>query len=183
MANLKFSTHCHCPAESWRDVVSYEGIYSVSTCGLVRRDKQGLGATVGYILKSRLTRKGYSQVILSGKPLKKFSNVHFLVAGAFLGKRPDGYQINHKDGVKTNNHLSNLEYVTPSQNTKHAYATGLMPSQQGEHNPGAKLTESDVIEIKRRLVNGELQKDIARLFGVTPTNITMINTGRTWSHV
>lgn len=61
--------------------------------------------------------------------------VHVLIALAFIGPNPEGKQINHKDGNSENNIPSNLEYVTPSQNTKHAYDTGLAKSKGGRKSP------------------------------------------------
>lgn len=69
---------------------------------------------------------GYPLVNLyMGKRTRSLHTVHSLVAEAFIGSRPLNHEINHKDGCKTNNHVSNLEYVIPSENIRHAFTTGL----------------------------------------------------------
>ena len=69
---------------------------------------------------------GYPLVNLTtGKGKRTTHTVHSLVAEVFIGSRPANHEINHKDGCKTNNHVSNLEYVIPSDNIRHAFETGL----------------------------------------------------------
>lgn len=107
--------------ENWKLVESYE-ILEVSNFGRLRN------STRKNILKSTIDKNGYCSVNIKtvggkGKNLL----VHSLVAKAFLPNPTGKVQVNHLDGVKTNNALDNLEWVTPSENIKHAYATGLMP--------------------------------------------------------
>lgn len=105
--------------ERWRPVVGFEGLYEVSEQGRVRRE----GRT-DHNMKAHPSR-GYLAVQLwrFGKP--SMCLVHCLVAEAFLGLRPDGHEVNHKNGHKHDNKLVNLEYVTRSGNLEHAYRTGL----------------------------------------------------------
>lgn len=74
--------------EQWRDVVGYEGLYSVSNMGRVRRDSGGPGAQMGRILNPAL-RSGYPNVIFYVKGKKKNHHVHVFVAAAFIGPRPE----------------------------------------------------------------------------------------------
>lgn len=77
-------------------------------------------------LKTSCGRAGYPVVgLTAGKGKRTMRTVHSLVAEAFIGSRPANHEINHKDGCKTNNHVNNLEYVTPSENIRHAFTTGL----------------------------------------------------------
>lgn len=77
-------------------------------------------------LKTPCGTAGYPLVNLTtGKGKRTLHTVHSLVAEAFIGNRPANHEINHKDGCKTNNHVSNLEYVIPSDNIRHAFETGL----------------------------------------------------------
>lgn len=103
--------------EEWRSVVGYEGLYQVSDEGRVRRG--------GRVLKRQHTANGYPVVQLwrDGEP--KTCLVHRVVAEAFIGTVPDGKEVNHRDGDKENATPSNLEYVTRSENSIHAYKTGL----------------------------------------------------------
>jgi hypothetical protein len=119
--------------EEWVDVFGYEGLYQVSNTGLVRScdrtvksaPKVGSRIAKGSARSCHLNGNGYLTVGLWKDGVGKTTYVHFLVSRAFLGECPDSYDVNHKDGIKTNNCVSNLEYCTRSQNLKHAYATGL----------------------------------------------------------
>jgi len=119
--------------EEWRSVVGWEGLYSVSSLGRVRRDKPGPGARVGRILKAVIGRYGYYQVALSRDCRPITQRVHLLVAAAFLGPCPPGHVANHLDGVKLHNQPSNLEYCTPSENMAHARRLGLFAAGDGHY--------------------------------------------------
>ena len=107
----------------WRSVKGYEGLYEASTDGEVRSIARR--TTKGGILKLYVSpHNGYAYVTLSKNNKRKTKRVHRLIATAFWGDRPEK-QINHKNGDKTDNRLSNLEYCTQSENMKHAYDTGL----------------------------------------------------------
>lgn len=100
----------------WKDIKDYEGLYQVSDEGYVRRILKD-GSTK--LLKNRPNGKYYT-VCLSKKCEKKGFNVHRLVAETFLEKPEGKSEVNHKDGDKHNNHISNLEWVTPKENLIHA---------------------------------------------------------------
>jgi hypothetical protein len=112
--------------EVWRPISGYEGLYSVSNLGRIRNelgfDKRWFA---GRILEGTKTKKGYIRIALSREGKKKFYRVHCLVASAFIGKCPTGMQVNHKDLNKSNNRLDNLEDMTPLQNIRHFYSSGL----------------------------------------------------------
>lgn len=91
-------------------------------------------------------------------------------------------QVNHKDGVRSNNAVSNLEYCTRSENMKHAHAIGLQ-SNRGEGHSQHKLSEGDVRKIHELLALGLTQKEIATAYGVTQSLISHIKAGRNWSHL
>lgn len=76
-------------------------------------------------LKGSVKKSGYVGIVLYSNGQKKHTHIHHLICLAFLGERPKGFDINHKDGVKTNNKLVNLEYCTKSENVKHAFKFGL----------------------------------------------------------
>lgn len=168
------------PGEEWRDVPDSDGAYKVSSRGRVMRVKAGRGTRAGRVLKASLDAYGYPMVVVrkNGKPYT--SCVHRLVAAAFLGPRPDGYCVNHRDGKPKNNDLSNLEYVTPAENSQHAVRLGLIKS--GEDNHNAKLTRKQVKQI-RGLLGTRTQTEIAGMFGVTPSLISHINRGHIWQDV
>lgn len=120
--------------EVWKEIPGYEGYYSVSSLGQVRRDKRANGTFVGRILKQKINRNGYAVVVPHRGGVGKRSTVHSLVVLAFIGPRSAKMQINHKDGIKHNNSVQNLEYVTASQNIRHAYDSGLMVAASGDAN-------------------------------------------------
>lgn len=103
----------------WKEIKGFEGLYEVSSEGNVKRVNTQL------ILKPRKHTGGYLTVCLwkDGKPTYRF--IHRLVAFAFIKNPNDKREVNHKDGVKTNNLLENLEWVSPRENQKHASAIGL----------------------------------------------------------
>lgn len=109
--------------EVWKDVPGYEGYYQVSNLGRVKSLTGYYKNKKNIILKYGLNR-GYQRVILCVNKIRKNIHIHQLVMLAFVGK-PNGMQINHINGVKTDNRLCNLEYVTQSENMKHAYRLGL----------------------------------------------------------
>ena len=166
-------------AEEWRAVVGYEGLYEVSNLGRVRRVGAGRGATVGRILETRSDRNGYRFVELTHHGQRHGVSVHRLVAAAFLGPSPEGQQVNHIDRDKMNSALSNLEYVTPSENVAHAYRTGVVP-RQGIRHGMAKLTEEQVRAI--RAASGTL-KEIGDRFGVHLSTIHLIRSEKHWRHL
>ena len=94
----------------------------------------------------------------------------------------DNLQVNHIDGNKHNNSLSNLEWCTCSENLKHAFAHNLH-SQTGERNSCAKLTESDVEQIIQKLLLGEKVTSIAKEFNVGHVTISDIKMHRNWAHL
>ena len=78
------------------------------------------------ILKEKCTTRGYLEVALYNNNKPKYCLVHRLVAEAFILKQKEKLQVNHIDGDKTNNNVSNLEWVSASENIQHAWETGLI---------------------------------------------------------
>jgi len=123
-------------------------------------------------LRPRRIGAGYLgiQCKLAGQRLDLY--VHRLVAEAFHGIDPDHREVNHIDGNKTNNHASNLEWVTHSQNHQHAALKRL--------SAVVSLTPEQVRSIKERLRRGETGNSIARRYGVSRSLIYHIKSGRSW---
>lgn len=139
----------------------------------------------GKFLSKHLTYNGYHRVWLKRNNIKKRKRVHCLVLETFIGPRPKGKQCNHKDGNKLNNHVSNLEWVTPKENHRHARQMGLI---NHDDNPAfvkqkfkGKFKEGEVWLIKRLLkADIVLQKEIAKMFQVVNSCISKIHTGATY---
>lgn len=148
-------------------------------------------------------REGYPKVKLyTTASLYVQVKVHHLVAEAFLGPRPEGLVVNHKDGNKDNNRADNLEYVTYSGNNRHAYQTGLrhptpglkgpahpswrprQPNGPGEQSPRHKLTSELVLKMRALSEHGHLsQRELARLFNVSQTTVSRIVNRVDWAHI
>lgn len=171
----------------WRTILGFEGLYSVSDAGGVRRDapSRGFGgrARPGEQMRQKASANGYRSVSLyppSGK--QRTLLVHRLVAAAFIGSCPAGRVVNHRDGHKANNALSNLEYVTPAENIRHAYATGLAKGRKGESNSMATLNAEAVTAI--RILANEHNWSvaaIARAFRVDTSRVHRILDGSLWA--
>ena len=126
-------------------------------------------------------KNGYVKVALRSTdlPPKKCHrySVHRLVMENFCPvENMENLQVNHKDGNKQNNCLSNLEWVTCQENIDHAISTCL----RAKTNGAAKLTESQVIEIYKRTQNGETNTALGREFGVHPDSIGRIRNKKLW---
>lgn len=171
--------------EIWKLVNEYEGDYSVSNFGNVRSERTTTCTYTGRMLKNVTHRCGYLQVGLYKNGRAKIFLVHRLVASAFLGPCPPGFQVNHKDGNKANNHLDNLEYITPVENTRHAIATlGYRAGNgPGELCPTSKLTAVQVLRIRQLVKQGEKHATISAAYGVSRRCVGHIVCGATWKHL
>lgn len=177
--------------EEWRLVPGFEK-YAVSSYGVVKRITQGRGTKHGRLLKPSYNTEGRPRISLYYEPNKmKTRSVAQVVAMAFLGKRPPGKEINHKNGVRDHNRLENLEYVTPEENHYHAQIHGLLShgklhgdTVRGERNGYSKLSTGEVIEIKKKGRLGVLShSQIAKEYPVNRSVISRILEGKLWSHV
>lgn len=185
-------------AEVWKPVLAWEGIYEVSSEGRVRVVRTGL------IRKTTLSVDGYPRLGLRRQTRFETRSLHQLVAEAFLGPRPTGKVVNHKDGIKTNARPCNLEWATQGENSKHAVKMGLtargdrssrrlyperyltrIQTVVGSLHPAAKLSSEAVKEIrsaaKTRTYGTWTQ--LARKFGVDITTIRKAALGKSWRHI
>jgi hypothetical protein len=106
------------------------------------------------------------------------------VAIAFLPNPDSKPQVNHKDGDKRNNCVSNLEWVSQSENILHAFSTGLMTPQIGEQQAQHKLTEADVLTIRAEYAEREISyRGLAKRFGVSATLIRYVIIRKNWKHI
>jgi len=172
--------------EEWRDVNGYEELYQVSDRGRVKRVARGHGTHPGRILRPGQHRNGYLTVMLyrDGKQARVY--VHRLVAVAFHGPAPEGCEVNHRNGDKHDNRTENLEWMTKSENHKHAYRVlGQEPiSIKGEANGHSKLTRREVVEIRRLYATGDYtQRELGEMFGVSDVCISLIVRRKRWAHV
>ena len=172
--------------ENWKPVVGYEDSYEVSDHGRVRclyREKEFMArwgmARMRFPAKDMkvfATSKGYLYVGLSKDAQSKKHLIHRLVIAAFVGE--SSMEVNHKDGNKSNNHISNLEYCTSSENNLHRGR--VLGKVIGSSQTRAVLTEKDIPAIR---ADTRKLKDIAADYGVTLQAIWYVKKRKNWSHI
>jgi len=176
--------------EIWRPVAGYESWYEVSNRGRVKT----LARTVrqkyahGWVQKKFQTKflklinfQGYRGVTLYGHNGPSRQSVHRLVALTFGIIRPD-QMVNHIDGDKTNNFVSNLEPSNHLHNNRHAFRLGLN-NKTGSAHHNAKLKEEDIPKVHRLRMDGLLMREIGEIFGVHKATISDVLKGKSWRHV
>lgn len=169
---------------AWKDIPGYEGIYQVDTNGQVKRLAGSRNCLKGRFLKPRMSAGGYLSVALSLHGRPKETGVHKCIALAFIGRPPStAHQVNHKDGNKLNNHPDNLEWVTASENIRHAVRTGLKVDKRGKERVHTVLTDENVMIIRQRFAAGERHHTLSKEFGVSASHIRDIAYGRKWTYL
>lgn len=172
-------------SENIKHIAGFEGKYSITNDGRVYshsriEERDGRAGPVSYLVKGRWMKQqlrgGYLRVCLSGCHY----SVHRLVAEAFIPNPESRDYINHIDGNKSNNLTSNLEWCTAKENSQHKFATGLHVPLKGERHNLAKLTESEVMDIRG---SDESASVLADRYSVNKTCIYKIRSGASWSHI
>jgi len=172
-------------SERWQKINNFAN-YAISDHGRIMRIAESEGTSKamtypGKILKGFKGSRGYLIIRLhkNGKLYRK--NIHRLVAHAFLGKCPLGKEVNHKNGNKIDNYIENLEYVTHKENQRKAAKLGLYKGLRGSQSPTAKLTEQDILEIRKLGKRNPSYKEIAKKFSVSKSAIASIILKKNWA--
>lgn len=174
---------CNRTEESWRDIPGLEGRYQASTHGRLRWVGPAIGSTCpGRIVTGTKNQDGYYSVRPYERPDRRVVRVHQLVALAFLGPCPDGLEVNHIDGDRTNNAPCNLVYITHAENVRHSWALGNC-DRRGEANGRAKLTANDVRRIRKLHASGRPRTELAEAYGITAGQVNRIAARQAWRHV
>jgi predicted XRE-type DNA-binding protein len=176
----------------WKDIKGFEGIYQVNEYGEVKSIERitfNNGTNTYNKIKEKILKKisdknGYYRYCFF-KDKKRYSVfAHRLVANCFIDNPNKKPQVNHIDGVKTNNHVSNLEWCTAKENTRHALDLGLSFQAPGENHHMSKLTNKEVFVIRSLYDKKQMtQKEISFLFNVSQTQISRIVNKKKWSHI
>lgn len=174
--------------EEWKDIEGYEGFYQISNLGRVK----SLGGWCGTskrkekIRSTSLTFDGYVKARLIHQGKDKTMRVHRLVAEAFIPNPENKDTVNHMDGNKQNNTVSNLEWVDRTEQMLHAYDLGLKTSRVGSHNSNAKLTDEQVREIRKNYIPYSKEFGtvaLAEKYGVTNRVIGLVVKNKAYQNV
>lgn len=173
--------------EEWRPVVGYEGYYEVSDLGRVKsltrtiEFKGGREVTLkGKMIKPGKHSTGYLVVGLNKNHIQEMKRVHRVVAEAFIPNPENKPQVNHLNGIKTDNSLINLEWNTVKENIRHAFDTGL--NKRGEMHYGTQLMKWEVLEVCDLLDFTKMTlAEIAVKFNTSRNTITSVNLGNSWN--
>jgi len=138
----------------------------------ITKEGQVINKLTGKIVKPQRNGKGYLRVAVG----KKLMFVHRMVAEKYIPNPENKPQVNHKDGNKENNRVENLEWVSNQQNRNHAVNKGLQI--HGEKCPWAKLTEKQVEFIRKHTEISS--KEMAKVFGVSDSNIRVLRRMESW---
>lgn len=165
----------------WRPVARAPR-FEISECGDLR-----LAATLRR-LRGFIDADGYLRYAIKGCEKSGPVCAHILVAEAFIGPRPSpGYEVAHENGSRTLNHFTNLRWSLPADNQADKVLHGT--SMAGERNPHAKISDADVLDIRReyRLIkirgSGRSVAELDLRYGLCRSTIIDIATGKTWKHL
>ena len=173
--------------EIYKDVIGHEGFYKVSDLGNVK----SLSRVVDYtrsvsvrperILKKTTGKIGYEYVTFSVNKIRITKKIHRLVAEAFLPNLDNKPQVNHINGIKTDNLLSNLEWNTAKENIKHCYKIGLKKGIRGNKSHLSKLDYDQVCLIRVEYAKGFLsQQAIAVKYSISRSQVNRIVNNKNW---
>ena len=165
--------------EQWK-IIPIAQNYEVSDLGNIRKIKPSkTGPKTGPTIWN--DKDGYEQVSLTVNGRQKQFRLHRLIALTFLGESP--YQVHHKNGVKADNKLDNLEYVTPAQNRWHGTVAIDANKPRGKDHHNSKLNEHQVEAIHALRELKWSGPKIAKVIGCTASNVYCILHGKGWAHI
>ena len=167
-----------------KDVPGFENLYMALTNGQI------WSYTKRCYMSQFKDKRGYMNVELYKDGKTYHSKVHRLVLSAFVPQPKGKDQVNHIDGIKNNNNLNNLEWVTGKENMQHSFSMGLEKGRKGEEHNMAKLTNEDVLTIRKLYAGGITdsgkkysQRELARMYGLRQSTIWGILHRKNWSHI
>ena len=171
---------------SLKAIPGYEGFYAAGIDGTIYRTER-YGRKIQKPIALRVKKGGYLVAHLCKDAVRRDLTAHRAVWTAFNGPVPVGLEINHKNGVKSDNRLVNLEVCTKSENIRHRFRVLHHPAPNfpspGVLNGSAKLTEDDIRAIRKLGAEGVFQKEIGLRFGISQVMSGKIVRRDNWSHV
>jgi len=155
--------------EIWQPIIGYEGSYEISNTVKIKSMKY---ISSGKIIEGDTTRKNERRVVLCKNGNQKRFLIHRLVGVAFILNPDNKPEINHIDGDRSNNHVTNLEWATRSENELHAYRTGLKTPTRNERSGHCRLSCQDVRDIRNMYKPKAVsQQKIADIYKVSREHI------------
>lgn len=178
--------------EIWKDVEEFDFLYQISNMGRLKSKERKVNSKIqkcGYRIISEKIKlaqdngNGYKQYYIQINKIRRLQYVHRLVANYFIPNLENKKQVNHKNGIKSDNRVGNLEWCTQSENTAHAVKNKLMKS--GEDSVHSKLTKQNVLCIRRLYrINPKFSKsDVSRKLGVRDSTIHKIINNERWKNL
>ena len=164
----------HINGELWHNILGFPGHW-------VNKKGEVLGRK-GKKLSLSKTVKGYPQIMLKTKQVKKGFRIHRLVAEYFIyNDNPEiKNQVNHIDGNKENNSVENLEWCSNKENHEHKMRNNLNVALKGSEHHNSVLTEQDVINIFK---SKEPYNKLIKKYNISKSTISSIKCGRNWNHI
>ena len=160
---------------NWSEYNYFGNIYRVREDGVIVSHR-------GRVLSHQIDRKGYHRVVLiAGRKRRLHTGVHRLVALTYLSNPEGKPEVNHKDGDKSNNHVSNLEWCTSAENVQHSARLGLAHYPTGFAARRTRLTPELIADIHRMIGDGVKQTEISKLTGISQSTVSQVKRGtRDW---
>lgn len=171
--------------EIWRSVKGYKSLYQVSNYGRIKRlnyeryDKFYGNVKIPEKIIKGATKDGYKQVALFKDGIRELVFIHRLVAITFIPNKENKLFVNHKDSIRSNNYVDNLEWVTAQENSIHAHKSGTFIMPRGEDSVNTNLSYEDVGYIKNN-PDKITQKELAFMFKMSQGGISKIKNNKNW---
>lgn len=177
--------------EIYKAIPNYEGFYEISNFQNVKSLERVINRNNGQkvrlkekILKPAIGGRGYLSVVLCNEERQRTECIHILMAKTFIENPENKKEVNHINAITTDNRIENLEWVTHRENMVHAKKLGLIEYKKGQDHYSSKLTDIDVIKIKSILKDKtHSHLEISKMFNVDKSQISRINSGKTWNHI
>lgn len=171
--------------EGFIDVLGFEGFYKVNVAGdvksvdrYVNHKDGGMCFKKGRVLKPSKNRKGYLMVALVINGVGGLKSIHRIVAENFIENHENKPQVNHKNGVKTDNRVENLEWSTGFENQRHAFDLGLnkgsMLNRKGEEHPRTLISDKEAVDCSLLRDKGFTIKQISEKYNVSYKTIQRV---------